>query len=89
MHRTSQATTRILVVALIGVATLLSPTTSSAQESVETVALFDAGALETPENIAIDKRNNKYLSLALTGEIRKIAPDGTRWKASGYQGRPG
>ena len=78
MHRTSQATTRILVVALIGVATLLSPTTSSAQESVETVALFDAGALETPENIAIDKRNNKYISLALTGEIRKIAPDGTQ-----------
>ncbi len=78
MRRTSRVTTGILVAALIGVATLLSPTAASAQEPVETVALFDADALETPESIAIDNHNNKYISLALTGEIRKIAPDGSQ-----------
>ncbi|HZD01809.1 MAG TPA: hypothetical protein VFA46_16935 [Actinomycetes bacterium] len=61
---------------------LLAPIAASArpdaQEPVETVARFDAGALETPENIAIDNHNNKYISLALTGEIRKIAADGTQ-----------
>ncbi len=70
-----------LVATLVGFA--MSPaTTASAQPdpnlTVETVALFDANALETPENIAIDNHNNKYISLALTGEIRKIAPDGSQ-----------
>ncbi len=84
MHRRSQVTTGILVAAYIGLATLLSTTVASAhtdtdaQEPVEIVAPFDAGALETPENIAIDTHNNKYISLALTGEIREIAPDGRR-----------
>jgi sugar lactone lactonase YvrE len=45
---------------------------------VQTVALFDASKLETPESIAIDHHDNIFLSLALTGEIRKIAPDGTQ-----------
>ncbi|SRR6266536_3655703 len=82
MHRTRQVTTGILVAVCVGFATLLSATVAAAhpdaQEPVETVALFDAGALETPENIAIDNHNNKYVSLALTGEIREIAPDGTQ-----------
>ena len=46
--------------------------------TVETVALFDAAALETPESIAILPDGTKYISLALTGEIRTIAPDGTQ-----------
>jgi len=45
---------------------------------VETVVSFNPALLETPENIAIDRDNNKYVSLALTGEIRKIASDGTQ-----------
>jgi len=49
-----------------------------ASAQVETVALFNASLLETPESIAIDHDNNKYVSLALTGEIRKIAPNGTQ-----------
>ena len=49
-----------------------------ASAQVQTVALFDASRLETPENIAIDHDNNKYVSLALTGEIRRIAPDGVQ-----------
>lgn len=46
--------------------------------TVETVALFDPLALETPEGIAIDRDGTIYLSLALTGELRKISPDGSQ-----------
>jgi sugar lactone lactonase YvrE len=49
-----------------------------APPQVQVVALFDASKLETPESIAIDRHDNIFLSLALTGEIRKIAPDGTQ-----------
>jgi sugar lactone lactonase YvrE len=45
---------------------------------LEVVAAFNPVALETPESIAFDRDGNTYLSLALTGEIRKIAPDGTQ-----------
>jgi sugar lactone lactonase YvrE len=46
--------------------------------SLEVLATFDASHLETPESIAIDLDGNIYISLALIGEIRKIAPDGTQ-----------
>lgn len=46
------------------------------EPSVETVVLFDAEALETPESIVFDRRDNAYISLALTGEIRKLSADG-------------
>src|SRR5262245_3157060 len=49
-----------------------------ASAQVETIASFNPSLLETPENIAIDTADNKYVSLALTGEIRRIAPDGTQ-----------
>lgn len=42
------------------------------------VASFDAAQLEAPENIAIDSRDNIYVNLALTGEIRRIAPNGAQ-----------
>lgn len=46
--------------------------------AVETLVLFDPAQLETPESIVIDRDGNFLISLALTGEIRKIAPDGTQ-----------
>ncbi len=46
--------------------------------TLDVVATFDAAQLETPESIAIDRDGNIFLSLALTGEIRKIEPDGTQ-----------
>lgn len=49
-----------------------------APSASETLVLFNSAALETPESIAIDRAGNVYISLALTGEIRKIAPDGTQ-----------
>jgi sugar lactone lactonase YvrE len=45
---------------------------------LEVVTAFNPVALETPESIAFDRDGNTYISLALTGEIRKIAPDGTQ-----------
>jgi sugar lactone lactonase YvrE len=49
-----------------------------AQAAVETIVSFDAAKLEAPENLVFDRDGNLYISLALTGEIRKIAPDGTQ-----------
>jgi len=45
---------------------------------LETLALFNAAALEAPENLAIDRDGTIFISLALTGEIRKISPDGAQ-----------
>lgn len=61
-----------------GVLALLLAAARAASAQVETVALFNASLFETPESIAIDHDNNKYVSLALTGEIRKIAPSGAQ-----------
>jgi sugar lactone lactonase YvrE len=45
---------------------------------VETVTLFDPLALENPESVVIDQHGNRYISLALTGEIRKVAANGAQ-----------
>lgn len=37
---------------------------------------FNPDLGETPESIVIDSRNNIYISMALSGEIRKITPSG-------------
>ncbi|MCC6621673.1 MAG: hypothetical protein IT385_10490 [Deltaproteobacteria bacterium] len=54
-----------------------SPLVAHAQPATVEVS-FDASMLETPEGLAFDHRGNLFISLALTGEIRKIAPDGTQ-----------
>lgn len=45
---------------------------------LSTVALFNPAALETPESVVIARDGSFYISLALTGEVRRIAPDGTQ-----------
>jgi sugar lactone lactonase YvrE len=45
---------------------------------LSTVALFNPAAFEAPESVQFDRHGNAYVSLALTGEVRKIAPDGTQ-----------
>ena len=45
---------------------------------LSTVALFNPAAFEAPESVQFDRHGNAYVSLALTGELRKIAPDGTQ-----------
>jgi hypothetical protein len=56
-------------------ATLLVLGAVHASSHVVEVVTFTGPDL--PHVIAIDKRGNKYLSMFLTGELRKIAPDGT------------
>lgn len=46
--------------------------------TVETLYLFNPAALETPESVQVTRGGTIYLTLALTGEVRKIAPDGTQ-----------
>jgi sugar lactone lactonase YvrE len=45
---------------------------------LSTVTLFNPNAFEAPESVQFDRHGNAYVSLALTGEVRKIAPDGTQ-----------
>jgi len=63
-------------------ALLLLPSGSSAHPpdapQLEVLAAFNPVALETPENLAFDRDGNLFISLALTGEVRKIAPEGTQ-----------
>jgi sugar lactone lactonase YvrE len=50
----------------------------SAPPLVETIALFNPQTPDTPESIVIDPDGNQFISMALTGEIRKIAADGSQ-----------
>jgi len=43
---------------------------------IEVMMAFDKGADEFPEGVAVDKKGNIFLSMAHTGEIWKITPDG-------------
>lgn len=53
-------------------------TNSVLAADAETVVRFNSAAYETPESIQFDRHGNMYVSMALTGEIRKIAADGTQ-----------
>ena len=46
--------------------------------TLETLVSFNPQALETPESLVVDRSGTIYISLALTGEIRKIAPNGAQ-----------
>lgn len=50
----------------------------NAPGTVETLVSFDASQLETPESLVFDRSGNVYISLALTGEIRRIAANGAQ-----------
>ena len=57
---------------------LLAFAATAAAQNAETLILFDFAAGETPESIRFDRFDNAYITLALTGEIRKVARDGTQ-----------
>lgn len=57
------------------VAACLLSVPAQAQDA-ETLVLFNAAAFETPESLVFDRHDNAYVTLALTGEIRKRTPDG-------------
>jgi sugar lactone lactonase YvrE len=54
-----------------------SSTARADEPTPEVVASFDPAALEVPESVATDYAGNIYVSLALTGEIRRIRPNGS------------
>ena len=60
---------------LITLATILL-LTPPAQADVETFTLFNPALGETPESIQIDKQGDFVVSLALTGELRRITRGG-------------
>jgi sugar lactone lactonase YvrE len=64
---------KLFLVPLIIACTLVAA--CSSDTDVETVALFDSTVPETPESIQVDLQGIVYVSLARTGEIRKIDPD--------------
>ncbi|HCU24464.1 MAG TPA: hypothetical protein DF383_05550 [Deltaproteobacteria bacterium] len=66
--RTHQLTLILIssIIALYGSIGIVSAQTP------EIVSYFNARNLETPESVVVDILGNKYVSLALTGEIRKI-----------------
>ena len=67
---------KLFLVPLAVACTLVAASAYAAE--VETIALFDPEVPETPESIQIDRHGYIYVSLARTGEVRKIAPDGTQ-----------
>ena len=67
---------RLSLTALAGGAALVAA--SVLATNVDTVVLFNPAAFETPESIQFDRLGNAYISMALTGEVRRIAPDGTQ-----------
>lgn len=64
---------QVLVLLLLAI-----PAAATHNNTIETVALFNPLTLDTPESIVFDRQGNGYISMALTGEIRKIAPNGTQ-----------
>ena len=54
-----------------------------------TVTTFDASRFEAPENIAIDRENNMFVSLLLSNQVRKITPAGLQSTYATFDGAPG
>jgi sugar lactone lactonase YvrE len=69
--------TLLLLLAVLAPASLLAHHPPDVG-TLETLVSFNSQALETPENLVVDKSGTIYINLAITGEIRKIAPDGTQ-----------
>ncbi len=51
-------------------------TVTVTERKVSQVAALNPGASEFPEGLAVDRQGNIYVSMAFTGEIKKITSDG-------------
>lgn len=72
--KTGRAVAGLAIMAFVLAGPLAMATAVRAQVA-ETLILFDPWVPETPESIVFDRRDNAYVTMALTGEIRRIAPD--------------
>ena len=73
---------KLTLTALIG-ATLAAPAAAKPRHAPpppvpEVLASFDQSAGESPEDVYLDPWGNTYVVLSLSGEVRKIAADGTQ-----------
>ncbi len=59
-----------------GAETVRPKVVPSPDRNITTVVEFNAAASEAPESLAVDRHGNIYVSLALTGEIKKVTPEG-------------
>lgn len=82
MNRAARPTFTVLAAIALAVTRAAFPAAVAAHPpdagTLETVVAFDASKLEMPESVEIDREGNLYVSLSFSGEIRKIAPDGTQ-----------
>ena len=60
--------------------------TQAPAATLTTFATFDGSKLEIPENIVFDRSGNAYVSLILSNEVRKIAPDGAQSTYATFNG---
>lgn len=67
----------VLVLLALLLPAVVAPT-ARAGVPIQTIATYDASAGEWPEGLALDHGDNVYVGLAGTGEIRRIAPDGSQ-----------
>jgi sugar lactone lactonase YvrE len=66
---------------------LITPTIQAA--NLTTVASFDPTKFEIPENITFDLKDNLYVSLILSNEVRQITPAGVQSTYVTFDGPPG
>lgn len=76
--RSQQGKTVLLLIAVLALPPAVAEAHPPDAVTLETIATFDPFLLEMPESIEIDRAGNIYLSLSFSGELRKIAPDGTQ-----------
>lgn len=69
--------TTCLAISLLAVlwACLASPVAARPSGGAEMLVLYDPSVPETPESIVFDRHDNAYITLALTGEVRKVSRD--------------
>jgi sugar lactone lactonase YvrE len=68
-----------VLAAVAAVVMTSSPGAAALTVPIRTVVSFDPGANEFTEGLAIDHRGTMYVGMALTGEIRGIAPEGSQF----------
>ena len=77
-------TLKMMTLAAAAVALVAPPPTNAA--TVTTIATFNPAQFEFPENIAIDRDNNLYVSLLLANQVRKITPAGVQSTYATFSG---
>lgn len=78
MQRSALSLSLILLAACDASAPDVEQESFRALGDIEVIASFNPALGETPESVAIDKDNNAFVIMALTGEIRKITPAGVQ-----------